>query len=159
MGLFDRWFGKRRGDNGSQPMRLHLQYPPLPEYAAKHAQIAVDATRVVTGADLDYSPGSLAEVDRIIMGFRGEGLKANQVAETVFSFGCYLGEVMVRQHQAVWKMAADTNLPEAFKEDNTMVVELSDGVFCNPIGKAFKLLEQGEGESLAYFYQVFTRKG
>ncbi len=27
---------------------------------------------------------------------------------------------------------------------------------CNPIGKAFKRLENGPEDSLGYFYQVFT---
>ena len=160
MGLFDWLSGKRRDVGGSSRMGLRLQYPPTPQHAARHAQIAVDAARNVTAVHLDYSPESLAEVDKIVGAFHTEGLRPDQIGETVFSFGCYVGEVMVRHDRGVWKMPRETKLPEALKEgNNMMVIEFPNGDVCNPIGKAFKLLELGEGESLSFFYQAFAPKG
>ncbi|PWU21556.1 MAG: hypothetical protein C5B50_01415 [Verrucomicrobia bacterium] len=43
--------------------------PADPENAAKHAQLAVDAAWNVDHVRLDYSPQSLAEVDRIVLPF------------------------------------------------------------------------------------------
>ena len=37
-----------------------------------------------------------------------------------------------------------------------LVIELGKGNYCNPIGKVFKRLENGEEDSLSYFYHLFT---
>ena len=141
-------------------MELRLQYPPTPEFAAKHAELAVAAALNVEQITLDYSPKSLADVDGIVGRFHQEGLRANQIGETVFSFGCYVGEVLVRNHKGVWKLAAATKWPKTLKESLDMiVVELPNGSVWNPIGKAFKLLENGEGDSVEYFYHVAVKKG
>jgi hypothetical protein len=155
MSFFRRLF---RGEDDKQrfpQLTLRLKYPPTPEFAANLANIAVTAARNVSGIELDYSPESLSKVDAIVNGFHQEGLKPSQIGETVFTFGCYVGEVFVRNDDGVWKMPSDTNLPDAIKDNNNMmVVVLPKSTVCNPIGKAFKLLELGESESLAYFYQV-----
>jgi hypothetical protein len=38
-----------------------------------------------------------------------------------------------------------------------MVFELYDGSSCNPLGKVWKRLTNGEEDSLAYFYKVFAK--
>jgi hypothetical protein len=140
-------------------MKLRLQDPPTPENAAKHAQWAVEAACSIDHIKLDYSPQSLAEVDRIVGGFHAEGLRVDQIAETVFSLGCYVGEVLVRNHGGVWKMPADTAMPEQLKAHcNLMVVVWPDGSIWNPIGKTFKLLENGMCDSAAYWYRVTTKR-
>lgn len=139
-------------------MRLRLQYPPEPQHAVQLAELAVAAARNVDKTELDYSPQSLTAVDRILESFHREGLNANQIGETVFSFGCYVGEVLVRHNRGVWKLPKQTALAKILRRgENTMVVELPDGTVCNPIGKAFKFLEDGKTESVAYFYQVFAK--
>jgi hypothetical protein len=40
-----------------------------------------------------------------------------------------------------------------------MLVELGEHRWCNPIGKAFKRLENGPEDSLRYFYTVFAPGG
>jgi|SRR5262245_31307628 len=139
-------------------MRLRLQFPPTPEHAAQLAELAVAAARNVDGVVLDYSPESLPAVDRILESFHREGLKENQIGETVFSFGCYVGEVLVRHNGGVWKLPKDSGFSRILRRgENMMVVDLPTGTVCNPIGKAFKLLENGKVESVAYFYQVSTK--
>ena len=77
----------------------------------------------------------------------------------VFCFGCYFGEVFVRHHGAAWKLPADTSLPEELKrENNMMVVEFPNGNVWNPIGKSFKMLENGEVDSVAYSYHVAIKQ-
>jgi len=138
-------------------MRLHVQYPPTIEYAAKHAEIIVKATKDINGIELDYSPESLKEVDRIVLGFHESGLKLKQVAETVFSFGCYAGEVIIRNLGGRW-----TNPPESLRKifgPQTLMVELPGEQFWSPVEKAFKLMENGEEDSLAYLYSVIAHPG
>ena len=65
----------------------------------------------------------------------------------------------MRNNGGEWKLPRETVLPDALKADNNMMVICLPGdVICNPIGKAFKLLELGEGENLAYFYDFFSRE-
>ena len=136
-------------------MKLRLQHPPTPKFAAVHARIAVDAAREIEGLDLDYSVESLALVDRIIGAFHDEGLEASQMGETCFAFGCYVGEVFVRSLGARWTMPRQSILSKlGFGDTTMMIVEMPNGDIWNPIGKVFKLLEGGPTESVAYLHRV-----
>ncbi len=140
-------------------MQLRLQYAPIPENASKHAQIAVDAAWNVEHRKLDFSAESLAHVDAIVGGFHRDGARSDAIMMLVFCFGCYIGEIFVRHHGAVWKMPEESRLPDFLKEDNNMMfVECPNGDAWNPIGKTFKLHENGELDSVAYFYHVATKK-
>jgi len=139
-------------------MKMRLQHPPTPEFAATHAKLAVDAARDIDHVALDYSPASLTEVDRILGKFHAEGLTSEQMGATVFSFGCYVGEVLVRNNAGRWVMPGQSVLSKlGFGDSTMMVVELPNGDVWNPIMKAFKLLANGESDSVAYFYRVATR--
>ena len=140
-------------------MNLRLQFAPTPENAAAHAQLAVDAARNVDRVELDFSPQSLSEVDRILSKFHAEKLRADQIGETVFSFGCYVGEVLVRHHGGSWQMPERGFLARlGLGNSNMMVVQMPNGIVWNPIGKAFKLLENGKEDSVSYFYDVAASK-
>jgi hypothetical protein len=135
-------------------MRLQLNYPPTPENAPKFAAEIVAAAADISGVKLDYSVASLSSVDEIIEGLRQNGCTPDQVGETLFGFGCYVGEVFVRRAGGRWRNAGETSM--ANFAGFPLVVELGEESFCNPIGKAFKRLENGEEDSLPYFYQVFA---
>jgi hypothetical protein len=79
----------------------------------------------------------------------------NEVGETVFLFGCYVGEVLVRQQGAKWVMPDEKAAKIGF---SMMGVQMPWGGFWNPIGKAIKLLENGNEDSVAYFYVVATTR-
>lgn len=131
-------------------MHLHLSYPPTPENMINHAATAVEAAAAVEGIVLDYQVASLETVDGILDGFHREQLTPEQVGETVFSLGAYVGEVVVRANDGRW-----VTLPEDHPLGGSWpMVQLSNGTLMNPIGKAFKRMELGEGESIPYFYQV-----
>jgi hypothetical protein len=137
-------------------MQLRLMYPPTPEAAPMHAELCVSAAREVDGIELDYSVESLVKLDGIIENLRREGVASEQVAETLFTFGCYVGEVFVRQAGGRWCLAEGT--PMAGATGFPLIIQLGANGYCNPIGKVFKRLEQGEEHNLSYFYQVFTRE-
>ncbi|MEU2985193.1 MULTISPECIES: hypothetical protein [Micromonospora] len=137
-------------------MQLRLKYAPVPENAARFAGDIVVSAAQVSGVHLDYTPDSLAAVDAILDGFRAEGLAAGQVAETLFGFGCYVGEVLTRHAGGRWRATAADELAVV---GWPMVVELAGQGWCNPIAKAFKRLENGPEDSLRYFYAVFAPGG
>ncbi|MFB7943398.1 hypothetical protein ACFC6L_00610 [Kitasatospora phosalacinea] len=134
-------------------MELRLRYAPEVVNAGRFAADIVVSAAQVSGVELDYSVGSLAVVDGIIEEFRGSGIVSGQVGETLFGFGCYVGEVMVRQGGAAWRAVGGE---EAAAFGFPLVVDLPGGQVGNPIGKVFRRLENGPQDSLPYFYTVFA---
>lgn len=133
-----------------------VQGPPTPENASSFADVAVEAALKFSKMKLDFSPASLHLVDGIIERFRREGQTFEAISETLFCFGCYVGEVFVRNAGAVWRDAEVA--PEGFTTA-PLVIELSSDMICNPIDKVVKRLENGEVDSLSYFYFAFTQGG
>ncbi|WAL71536.1 hypothetical protein OU787_08490 [Kitasatospora sp. YST-16] len=134
-------------------MELRLRYAPEAVNAGRFAADIVVSAAQVSGVELDYSVGSLAVVDGIIEEFRESGIVGEQVGETLFGFGCYVGEVMVRQGGAAWRGVGGE---EAVAFGFPLVVDLPSGQVGNPIGKVFRRLENGPQDSLPYFYTVFA---
>ncbi len=137
-------------------MKLNLKYPPTPECAPQFARDIVRAAHAVSKVELDYSRASLELVDKIIEGFRQDNLKLEAIGETLFSFGCYVGEVFVKNAGAVWKKTSETPMKPV--ADMPIVVQLPNGTIANPLGKVFKRFENGEPDSLPYFYYVFAKE-
>ncbi len=131
-------------------MKLKLEYPPTPEFGALHAKTIVSATQEIHGKTLDYSAESMKVVDEIILNFRNEGISAERIPSTVFRFGCYAGEVIIRQRIAAWvdpKLFVGENELQYFP---FMVVRFPDRHIWNPIMKAFAMMENGSGDSLEF---------
>ena len=121
---------------------------------ADHAGVAVAGARRIDGLDLDYTIATLAAVDTALGQFHSEGLDSSQVGETVFSFGAYIGEVIVRQNAGTW-----IDLPPGHPLHNGWpMVELPGGRILNPIGRAFKRVDIGMTESIVYFYEALVMK-
>jgi hypothetical protein len=136
-------------------MKLELRYPATPDNALDHAQLAVEAAWE-SGFELDYSPASLETADAQIESLREEGHTGEEVAEALFVFGCYLGEVMARALRGRW--VATARSPLAQISPWPMVVMLADGSAWDPIGKVYKRLELGDSEYLpAYFVAAAAR--
>jgi hypothetical protein len=133
-------------------MKLELRYPASPENARDHAQLAVEVAVSEFGLDLDYSPGSLEQVDAQIESLREDGLTGEDAAEALFVLGCYVGEVMVRGFQGKWVATARSPLAEI--SPWPMVVLLPDGSAWDPIGKAYKRLELGDSEYLPAYWKA-----
>ncbi|MDT0409652.1 MULTISPECIES: DUF6278 family protein [Streptomyces] len=134
-------------------MEFRLKYAPEPVNASLFAADIVRAAAEIDGVELDGTPGSLDRVDAVLERLRAEGVTTESVAATLFGFGCYTGEVLVRHGGGAWRAVTEE---ERAVFGWPLVVALPGGGVCNPIGKAFKRLENGPEDSLGYFYQVFT---
>lgn len=134
---------------------LALKYPANAENAADHAQLAVRAAWEEFDVALDYSSGSLDDVDVQIDTFREDGYTGEDVAEALFVLGCYVGEVMVRRLSGRWIPTPRSPLKEI--SPWPMVVLLPGGSAWDPIGKAFRRLELGDSESIPEFYRLARR--
>jgi hypothetical protein len=134
-------------------MTIYLKYDITPENAPRFAADIVRLAKSVNDVDLDYSIESLANADAIIESFRKDGCDSESIAATLFGFGCYVGEVFVRQAGFKWRKATEEDAewsgqPLLLKRGKRQV---------NPIGKVIKRLQNGDIDSLPYFYSIFSR--
>jgi len=140
-----------------EEMNLRLKYDATPENAAALADEIVRTAKNVDGVTLDYTERSVAKIDRIIEAFRRENVQLASIAETLFCAGCYIGEVFVRNGRGFWRKTEDTGM-KGFASA-PMVIQTGPESACNPIDKVFKRMENGEEDSLAYFYSGFAQRG
>jgi hypothetical protein len=134
-------------------VELRLPFPPTPEHMADHAAYLVETVRRIDGEDLDFGATSLETVDRLLGRFHDAGDDPNRVAETVFQFGSYIGEVIVRQAHGTWVTVPDDHpLGRGWQP----LVELPGERMVNPIGKAFKRVANGRVDSIPYFYKALV---
>lgn len=108
----------------------------------------------VSEVDLDYSVASLAQVDEVIEGIRSDGPPVEAVAETLFGFGAYAGEVLVRHADAQW-VDFDDSARQVF--GHAFDVATTAGQLRNPLGKAFARYVNGAEASLYYFCRTVIR--
>jgi len=135
-------------------MDLHLQYPATPENAGKIADLMIEPAQRISKAELDYSVASLKEVDRIVRRLWREVGRKGRATETLFGFGCYVGEVLIRYHGGRWRETEKTPLKGTTQVP--LVVELGAGRFCDPIGQVFRRFQSGKEENLLHFYHTLT---
>jgi len=138
-------------------MKLELRYPAMPENAGEHAQLAVEAAWEGFERDLDYSPQSLEVLDEHIESLREDGLTAEDAAELLFVFGCYLGEVMRRRLDGQWLPTNRSQLAQL--SPWPMVLALANGSAWDPIGKLYKRFELGDSEYLPAFFAAASTGG
>jgi hypothetical protein len=135
-------------------MNFELSHPATPQAAPLHASDMVRLARVIHHVELDYSPASLQDVDRIIEQFREGGSSVDDLGGVLFGFGCYLGEVMVRHAQGQWRNAADTAMADV--AGFPIVIELPGQRVANPLHRVFRRLEAGPDHSLVEYYRKVT---
>jgi len=133
-----------------------LKHDITPGNAPRFAADVVALVEEFEGVTLDYSVESLEVIDRILGRFHEEGVEFEEVEATCFSFGCYVGEVFVRNAGATWRMAGRQEEEEVFGAP--LVLQMGPDRTVNPIGKVIKRLESGEEDNLPYFYRKLARR-
>jgi hypothetical protein len=143
-------------DNPIRTVKITLPKRPTPENAPGYADTAVSAAKNIDKLSLDYSTESLETVEDILQRFHQEKVSVDKIGGALFAFGCYAGEVLIRNFGGKWKREEETEM-KGFAEF-FVVVELPNGVICNPVGKVFNMVMDGE-KGLAYFYYIMTKEG
>lgn len=126
--------------------------PGTDELAADQAANAEQFVAYLSGnsADeaFDFSPGTLAAVDDLLGAWGGSGQRSRR--NTITAAGAYVGEVIVRNVPGSrWVL-----LPEVFGD--VPVVEVPGSGHNNPIGKAFKRVENGPEDSVRFFFEALA---
>lgn len=123
--------------------------PPVTVEGPRLAADVVLMAREGAGVLLDYSPTSLALLDRIIDAIRREAAPAEPVPPALLGFGAYVGEVLVRGAGAKW-IDFDADQRRVFGQP--FGIRTPDGRVWNPLGKAVKRYRNGSQDSLRLFY-------
>ena len=127
-----------------------------PPFTIRDARaLGMGAVKMVKDAekvDLDFSPASLEKIDDIVLRMRDENTPvAGAVVQVLLVLGCYVGEVLVRNTGGLW---VDPGPDEQRLGVTFPGVRMRNGAFFNPIGKVFRLMENGSQDSVAFFYAV-----
>jgi hypothetical protein len=122
--------------------------------ARRYGEKAAELPLANAGVELDFSVESLARVDELMAGWHDDGHTSEGMPTTVYLFGCYFGEVIIRNHGGTWRETAGTEDEE--RVGFPVALELPSGMICNPLGKASKLLDNGLEDSLLFFCRVVT---
>lgn len=128
-----------------------LDFGITPDQAPKLAELAISVIEKMRGQRLDYSPESLKVIDSLVLGYRSEGHTPQSMGKTMVVFGCYVGEVMVRNLDYHWDRPSEKEYEVGF---TSIGLRKKNGQFTNPIGKVFKLLVNGEEDRVAFLYEV-----
>ncbi len=116
------------------------------------AQWFVDVFADEDDVTLDYSLKSLEDVDSILAEFVERG--SERTAEVTACAGFYAGEVFVRNFGFRWKGPEENPLREMYDTPPALAFSIAaPGTDGNTfiVNKAFKRVENGEEDSLAFF--------
>lgn len=133
----------------------HSKFEITEVQAKKMAGAAVQGAAQIHGKELNYSPESLALVDEIVLKLREDGHTLSTINNTVVAFGCYVGEVFVRNLGFSWEMPGEEERAAGFEY---LGIRNSQRLFSNPIGKVSKLLANGAEDSVVFLYQVAAER-
>ncbi len=141
MKFFSRLFGKK-----SKPPRQR-RWSMNPLQAKYRAKLMVKSAARL-GVVLDYSVESLANVDMLIDKERETGIGlTKEMAEVLLSIGSYVGEVMVRNMEAVWAYGAEI-------ETQDPLLIIVDGKYAlNVVSMVFHRFMHGEPHGIVRMYQ------
>jgi hypothetical protein len=124
--------------------------------AANASRFAADIAEQAGGQGVqpDFSADSIAYFDSVIESLRANNVQLEQVAEVLFSLGCFVGEAIVRATGGHWRASSGTSL--APTAPFPIVVLLPDGRLCDPAAQPFSTFTLGDAASLSSFYTTWT---
>ena len=120
------------------------------EAMAECAGVAITLAKKADNVTLDYSTRSLECVDQTVNYLRTLQIPKANRDTVVGAFGCYVGEVFVRNLSGVWYFPS---VEERAILVEDAVVKLPKGIISNPIGKVRKLMHNGLEDSVALWYR------
>ncbi|MBK0394872.1 hypothetical protein [Ramlibacter algicola] len=130
----------------------------LPPFTVRDARAlaasAIPLAKKAEDVDLDYSPASLVAIDNIVLDMRDEGASPAAAAQVLLVLGCYVGEVLVRNTDGLWDEPTAAELQAGARVPG---IRGKSGRFYDPVGQVFRLLQEGGGESLAFYFARVKR--
>jgi hypothetical protein len=128
--------------------------PEVAEVAEAYALDAVDLAARNFGVTLDWSEGSVRQVEQMLGRLHDEMARAQPPQEAVWgfakSFGSYVGEVLRRHHGGEWGTV--TMDGQSFPG-----LQQAGGDLCWPWGKSHNRLINGPEDNVWHYYSVLVR--
>ena len=128
---------------GQDTMATADTMPSLAEIQAIATE-AVDATVRAKGIELDYSPGSIRNVDAILTEISASDLDETEKRALAIDFGFYLGEVFRRNYGAEWVIDPSV-APELMRGIGLMARR---GEWFNPVARTLRRVKNGVEDDL-----------
>jgi hypothetical protein len=149
---FDTNLNAAKPEYGSMMTRgINLIKMPTPQNVHEFAKQFVDFLKKIRNIDLDYSVPTLVFAEAILQGFYSKREPIDDNAVLIFSVGCYIGEVIAKKCNGKWLNASDGNWPVPMNS-MLIVIKLPNGLFIDPIAKAFRASYYGPADSIADYY-------
>ena len=115
-----------------------------------HAAEFCELVRSGFGLELDYSPGTLGQLDDFVDTHCGSG-SADDHSTLIVGMGCYLGEVVIRNHGGHW--SAD----EEFFHSPAVVIAGKLETRAFTLSRVWRRFEYGTEQSLVAYYGDLRR--
>lgn len=135
-------------------MNSFVADPQLARIAEAYSLDVADMAAGNFQTTLDFSDASVSGLEHMLDVFHRQAAQAapgeEQLAQLSKALGSYLGEVLRRNHGAVWGNVTlnGQTLPG---------MRLADGSLVWPWGRARNRLERGEAENVAHYFASLTR--
>jgi len=125
---------------------IRLDIAPTRATAPGYASDTVRLMQQIDKIDMDWSLASLAHVDHVLAEWHAEGAPLDRLSKSMYSLGCYAGQVLLLQAKGEWAEPIDDD-PQDF-DDLFLSVFLEDGREWNPIALCIRALTDGPETSL-----------
>ncbi len=131
---------------------------------AAAARGAVEHAKKYWATELDYSPGSIEDVELILARMHEsiprntllklfkKGPTEEQMANIAIAYGAYIGEVFRREFGGTWSKG------EVLGQQDVLALQFTPQNMVFPPGKVWKRLHEGEEDNVWVFYQVIRKK-
>jgi hypothetical protein len=101
-------------DLSSDRAPLLVEGEPVWERMAKLSRFCVELVKRHFGETLDHSPGSISQLDRIILSGWGDNIRVDEIDPAVIqTLGGYVGEILVRRTSGRWVSGLSDDDPGA----------------------------------------------
>ena len=127
-------------------MNIPWDIAPGPGTVREYAEDAVKSMLRMYKVQLDYSPQSLRHVDAVLGDWKSKGAPLEQIIKSLYAFGSYAGEVMLRAAPGRWVESKEAKASGSLEELPFLAVHLDGGLTWKPINLAFALMTE-EGRS------------
>ena len=127
-------------------MNIPWDIAPGPDTVREYAEDAVRNMLHMYKIQLDYSPQSLRYVDAVLRAWKSGGASLEQITKSLYAFGSYAGEVVLRAAPGRWVEPSETKAGGSLEELPFFAVRLDEGSIWKPINLAFVVMtEEGHG--------------
>lgn len=121
---------------------IPLHFQPSIETVDGYAGDAIRMTQKVYTVDISsFAPSTLRRVDSVLEEWKTGGAKMEQVAKSIYAFGSFAGEVLLKARHGEWFKPDQPSNEEDFFDYPFLAVRLRGGAVWRPINLGFQIMD------------------